>query len=107
MTMPVASTRAFVEELLKSSELSAGIWFFEVSPKLPARHQRPLQKMPVGELAYELRMQRRASAVDAPDHKAMLAANQELVAKAQQAVEGIPALCAHPDERTMARALRA
>jgi cytokinin dehydrogenase len=82
VTMPAASTKAFVEELLKSSELSAGIWFFEVSPKLPARHQRPLQKMPVGELAYELRMQRRASAVDAPDHKAMLAANQELVAKA-------------------------
>jgi cytokinin dehydrogenase len=82
ISMPASSTKAFVKEILASPQLSAGIWFFEVSPKVPARHGRPLQKMPTGDLAYELRMQRRASAVDAPDHKAMLATNEQLIAKA-------------------------
>jgi len=82
VTMPAASTEAFVDEVLASPQLSAGIWFFEVSPKITARHRRPLQKMPASELAYELRMQRRASAVGARDHKEMLAANEQLVAGA-------------------------
>jgi cytokinin dehydrogenase len=81
VTMPAASTKAFLDEVLASQELSAGIWFFEVSAKIPARHTQPLQKMPASDLAYELRMQRRASAIDAADHKAMLAANQLLVAR--------------------------
>jgi FAD/FMN-containing dehydrogenase len=81
-TLPAAATAPFIAELLASPELSAGIWFFEVSPKIPARHTRPLQKMPIAPLAYELRMQRRASAFDAADHRAMLAANRRLAARA-------------------------
>jgi FAD/FMN-containing dehydrogenase len=81
VTLPAAATGPFIAEVLASPELSAGIWFFEVSPKIPARHTRPLQKMPAGPLGYELRMQRRASAFDADDHRAMLAANRRLVAR--------------------------
>jgi FAD/FMN-containing dehydrogenase len=84
LVLPAAATGAFIDELLASPELAAGIWFFEMSPKIPARHGRPLQKMPASALAYELRMQRRATAVDAPDHRAMLAANAALVATAMQ-----------------------
>jgi cytokinin dehydrogenase len=83
VTLPAAATGTFIAEVLASPELSAGIWFFEVSPKIPARHTRPLQKMPAAPLAYELRMQRRGSAFDADDHRAMLAANRQLVMRAQ------------------------
>ena len=82
VTLPAAATGPFIAEVLASPALSAGIWFFEISPKIPTRHTRPLQKMPAGPLAYELRMQRRASAFDAPDHRAMLTANRQLVARA-------------------------
>jgi cytokinin dehydrogenase len=84
LTLPADSTKAFITEILASPELAVGIWFFEVSPKIPARHGQPLQKMPASALAYELRMQRRASASDAADHRAMLAANTTLVATAMQ-----------------------
>jgi FAD/FMN-containing dehydrogenase len=82
LSLPAAATEPFIAEVLGSPELSAGIWFFEVSPKIPARHTRPLQKMPAGPIAYELRMQRRASAFKAADHREMLLANQRLVAHA-------------------------
>lgn len=84
VTLPAASTASFVRKVLDAPELSAGIWFFEISPKVPARHRQPLQKMPASELAYELRMQRRPSAANAPDHHAMLAANRTLVAIAME-----------------------
>ena len=84
LTLPADATKAFITEMLASPELAVGIWFFEVSPKIPARHGQPLQKMPASALAYELRMQRRASAPDTPDHRAMLAANAALVARAMQ-----------------------
>jgi cytokinin dehydrogenase len=84
LTLPADATRAFITEILASPELAVGIWFFEVSPKIPARHGQPLQRMPASALAYELRMQRRASAPDATDHRAMLAANAALVATAMQ-----------------------
>jgi FAD/FMN-containing dehydrogenase len=84
LTLPAAATSSFTAQLLASPELAAGIWFFEMSPKFPARHREPLQKMPTSVLAYELRMQRRASARDATDHRAMLAANAALVATAMQ-----------------------
>jgi hypothetical protein len=58
LTLPADATKAFITEILASPELAAGIWFFEVSPKIPARHGQPLQKMPASALAYELRMQR-------------------------------------------------
>jgi cytokinin dehydrogenase len=82
LTLPAAATTSFITALLTSPTLAAGIWFFEMSPKFPARHGAPLQKMPASALAYELRMQRRASVADAADHRAMLAANAALVATA-------------------------
>jgi cytokinin dehydrogenase len=82
VTMPVEATKRFITDLLASQEQSAGIWFFEISTKVPSRHGQPLQKMPTSPLAYELRMQRRASTIGAPDHVAMLAANQRLAATA-------------------------
>jgi len=84
-TLPEGSTRPFLTYMLSTPEVYAGIWFFEVSPKLPARHMQPLQKMPHGALAYELRMQRRASAPDAPDHRAMLEANRALLPRLLEA----------------------
>jgi cytokinin dehydrogenase len=82
VTLPAEATERFINELLTSPEQSAGIWFFEVSPKIPSLHGRPLQKMPMAAVAYELRMQRRASATGASDHVAMLAANQRLAGEA-------------------------
>lgn len=84
LTLPASATAPFITELLDFPALAAGIWFFEVSPKIPARHGAPLQKMPTSALAYELRMQRRASAPNAPDHGAMLAANAALVTSAME-----------------------
>jgi FAD/FMN-containing dehydrogenase len=84
LTLPADATKAFTTEIFASPELAVGIWFFEISPKLPVRHGQPLQKMPASTLAYELRMQRRASAPDAADHRAMLAANAALVVTAMQ-----------------------
>jgi cytokinin dehydrogenase len=84
LTLPADATKAIITKILASPELAVGIWFFEVSPKIPTRHGQPLQRMPASALAYELRMQRRASAPDATDHRAMLAANAALVATAMQ-----------------------
>jgi cytokinin dehydrogenase len=82
LSLPAAATGSFVADILGSRELSAGIWYFEISPKIPARHTMPLQKMPAEPLAYELRMQRRASAFKSVDHRAMLLANLELATRA-------------------------
>jgi FAD/FMN-containing dehydrogenase len=84
LTLPAAATASFITALLASPALAAGIWFFELSPKVPARHGAPLQQMPASALAYELRMQRRAPVADAADHRAMLAANQALVVMAME-----------------------
>ena len=43
LTLPADATKAFITEILASPELAVGIWFFEVSPKIPARHGQPLQ----------------------------------------------------------------
>jgi FAD/FMN-containing dehydrogenase len=82
LRLPAETTMSFIAELLASPKLSNGIWFFEVSAKVPARHRQPLHKMPAAAIAYELRMQRRPSAAGAPDHDAMLAANSLLAQKA-------------------------
>ena len=84
-TLPDNSVQDFLGHLLSTPEAFIGIWFFEVSPKVNARHKQPLQKMPSGLLSFELRMQRRASATDAPDHKAMLSMNDTLVPRVQAA----------------------
>jgi cytokinin dehydrogenase len=79
LTLPSSSVQAFLTHVLSNQEMSVGIWFFEVSPKITARFARPLAKMPAEDLSYELRMQRKASTDNAPDHRAMLAANQALL----------------------------
>ena len=84
LNLPAEATEAFIAKVLASPELAAGIWFFEVSPEISARHGQPLQKMPASTVAYELRMQRRASAPDTADYRAMLAANAALIATAMQ-----------------------
>jgi cytokinin dehydrogenase len=78
-TLPDSSVRSFLNYLLSTPEAYVGIWWLEVSPKVTARHTQPLQKMPFGNLSYELRMQRKASADNAPDHRAMLSANKALL----------------------------
>jgi cytokinin dehydrogenase len=82
LTMPAAATKPFLDQILSSPEVSAGIWFFEVSPKVPRHHKQPLQKMPAGDLAYELRMQRQAAAIHGLDHNAMLTTNHQLATTA-------------------------
>jgi cytokinin dehydrogenase len=84
LTLPGAAATSFITEVLTSPTLAVGIWFFEISPKIPARHNKPLQMMPATTLAYELRLQRRASAHDAAEHHAMLTANAALVATAME-----------------------
>jgi len=79
VTLPGSSVHSFLTHVLSNPEASVGIWFFEVSPKITTRFTQPLAKMPAGDLSYELRMQRKASAENAPDHRAMLAANQALL----------------------------
>lgn len=82
-TLPDNSVRPFLTHVLSTPEAFVGIWFFEVSAKVPARHGQPLQKTPDGPLAFELRMQRRAG--EAADLGAMLAANHALVPRVQAA----------------------
>jgi cytokinin dehydrogenase len=84
-TFPEASVRSFLNYMLFTPEAYVGIYWLEVSPKVTARHTQPLQKMPLGNLSYEVRMQRRASAAHAPDHQAMLAANEALVPRIRDA----------------------
>jgi cytokinin dehydrogenase len=83
--VPDTSVQSFLNYMLSTPEAYTGIRLFEVSPKVTTRHTQPLQKMPFGTLSYELRMQRRASADNAPDHKAMLAANEALLPRIQGA----------------------
>ena len=77
--------RPFLTHVLSTPDVFVGIWFFEVSAKVPARHTQPLQKTAGGPLAFELRMQRRAAAAEAHVLDAMLAANHALVARVQAA----------------------
>jgi FAD/FMN-containing dehydrogenase len=44
-----------------------------------ALFKQPLHQMPAGAFAFSIRLQRRASAKNAPDHLSMLAANEALV----------------------------
>jgi cytokinin dehydrogenase len=84
-TLPDDAVRPFLAHVLSTPEAFVGIWFFEVSARVPARHTQPLQKTAGGPLAFELRMQRRAAAADAAALDAMLAANRALLARLQSA----------------------
>jgi FAD/FMN-containing dehydrogenase len=70
---------------MSTPEASAGIWRIEIFPINTSRFTQPLHKVPAGALAFTLRLQRSASANGAPDHEAMLAANQTLVSRLQVA----------------------
>ena len=82
-TLPDDSVRPFLTHVLATPEAFAGIWFFEVAARVPARHTQPLQKTAGGALAFELRMQRRAPAAEAAALDAMLAANHALLPRLQ------------------------
>jgi len=82
-TLPRDATKDVLAHVLNNPDAYIGIFLFEISAKIPTRHTRPLQKMPQGPIAFELRMQRRADVANAPDHKAMLAANHALLPRLQ------------------------
>ena len=79
LALPASSTAPFLVHALSSPELSTGVWLGEVYPLLTAPFARPLMKLPAGPLVYAVRLQRRASADNASDHRAMLEANNALV----------------------------
>ena len=79
VTLPERSVRPFLAHALADPEASAGIWRIEVIPMITARFTQPLHVIPEGALAFTLRLQRRASAENAADHKAMLTSNRTLV----------------------------
>ena len=79
--LPDEAVRPFVAHVLSTPEAFSGIWTFEISVKIPARHTRPLQKMPTAPVAYELRMQRRTAMTDDAVLKSMLTANHALLAR--------------------------
>ncbi len=79
VTLPEASVRQFLAHVISTPAASLGITIFEVSAKIAERFVQPLYKVPEATLFFELRMQRRASAVAAPDHTQMLAANAALL----------------------------
>ena len=79
VTLPERSVRSFLASVLSNPEASAGVWRIEVLPMITARFKAPLHVIPSGTVAFTLRLQRRASSENAPDHQAMLRANQMLV----------------------------
>jgi FAD/FMN-containing dehydrogenase len=71
--LPDTAIRGFLERAFASPETLQGIWLVEVSPRRPALFTQPLLRLPAAELAYEVRLQGRASASDALDHRTVLA----------------------------------
>jgi cytokinin dehydrogenase len=83
--MPERTVAALLSFILGTPDASAGIWRVEVIPMITARFTQPLHRMPSAPLAFTLRLQRRATAADAPDHRAMLDANALLSSRARAA----------------------
>jgi FAD/FMN-containing dehydrogenase len=79
LMLPDSSVPPFLTHVLSTPEAFIGIWRIEVLPMITARFAQPLHKIPKGKIAFTLRLQRRASAEQAPDHEAMLQANQALL----------------------------
>ena len=71
--------RLFLTNVLSDADAAAGISRVEVLPMITARFTQPLHVLPAATLAFTVRLQRRATAEDSPDHKAMLIANDRLV----------------------------
>jgi FAD/FMN-containing dehydrogenase len=79
LVLPEQAVRSFLAALLSDAKAVSGIWRVEIVPMMTARFKRPLHVMPQGEVAFTVRLQRRASADNAPDHQTMLAQNDLLV----------------------------
>jgi FAD/FMN-containing dehydrogenase len=79
LMLPEVAVLPFLTHVLSTPEAFAGIWRIEVFPMITSRFTQPLHRIPAGALVFTLRLQRRASAAGAPDHEAMLVANQTLV----------------------------
>lgn len=79
LTLPPNLTRALVADVLANPEQSVGVWRMEILPMVTALFKQPLHPMPDGGFAFSVRVQRRASARNAPDHLSVLAANDALV----------------------------
>jgi FAD/FMN-containing dehydrogenase len=79
LVLPERPVRSFLASLLSDAKAASGIWRVEMVPMITARFKRPLHMLPEGELAFTLRLQRRASADNAPDHETMLGQNDLLV----------------------------
>ena len=79
--LPEASVVSFMTHVLSTPEAFVGIWLIELFPMITARFTQPLQKMPAAELSFGVRLQRRTSADNMHDAKAMLAANEALVTR--------------------------
>jgi hypothetical protein len=81
-TLPEGSAVAFLKRIIASDNAYAAISLFEVAPRVFAKHRQPLQKMPArGALAFELRMQRRASLSDPHDYEKLYDVNNKLVSQ--------------------------
>ena len=78
LVLPERTVRSFLSTVLSYSEAAAGIWRIEVLPMLTVHYKQPLHVLPDGALVFTVRLQRRASAEHAPDHKAMVRVNQVL-----------------------------
>jgi FAD/FMN-containing dehydrogenase len=81
VVLPESSVRPFLEAVLSDEKLAAGIWRVEVLPMLVERFTAPLHVLPEAPVAFTVRLQRRASAENAPDHQAMLSANRALATR--------------------------
>jgi FAD/FMN-containing dehydrogenase len=83
VTLSGRSTQDVTRHVL--SHAAIGIWRFEIAAKVTERHTRPLNKMPEGPVAFELRMHRLTTAPGSEDHVAMLQANHALLPRLQAA----------------------
>ena len=108
LNLPAEATKAFIAKVLASPELAAGIWFFEVSPKIPARHGQPLQKMPASTLA--LRVAHAAPRLGARHGRPSCdAGRQRGLDRDGDAArrQGLPAVRSDTERRAVAGSLRA
>ena len=78
LVLPERSAQSFLSSLLSDPEAVAGIWRVEVLPMMTVYFKLPLHVLPEGPLVFTMRLQRRASAENAPDHKAMVRVNRAL-----------------------------
>ncbi len=85
LVLSESSVPQFLAHVLSMPEATIGIWRIEVFPMKTALIRQPLHKMPAQKITFTLRLQRRASAHYAPDHKAMLQAFQALLLRLRPA----------------------